>query len=83
MIFLSVGSNSPMLCQGITFPPAEHTILAALIVGNFLRSAKIGSINRNVMTQGSDLPRWKGLPLVHLSTRLQKKKKVQQNSLEF
>lgn len=70
MVFLSAGSISPKLCQGTAFPLAEHTILAALIVGNFLRSTKIGSINRNVMTQGNGLPRWKGLPLVHLSTWL-------------
>lgn len=52
--FLSAGSRSPKLCRGTAFPPAEHAILAALIAGNFLRSAKIRSINRNVMTQGND-----------------------------
>lgn len=66
MIFLSAGSSSPKLCRGTAFPHAEYAVLAALIVGNFLRRAKIGSINRNVMTQGNDSHGWKGLMLVHL-----------------
>lgn len=55
MLFLPAGCCSPKLCQGTAFPPAEHAILAALIVVNFLISAIIDSINRNVVTQEKDL----------------------------